>query len=61
MLTIVIMRYRHAGKICSGDYADDATVAPYLRNKSLFLTTSFYSIFFFAFSMMSGASLTVSN
>ena len=47
-LTLMIMRWRHAGKTCSGDYYEDVsryslfnTTYPYLHNTGSFL---FYAI-----------------
>mmetsp|Transcript_26070 Transcript_26070/g.30460 ORF Transcript_26070/g.30460 Transcript_26070/m.30460 type:complete len:98 (-) Transcript_26070:72-365(-) len=47
-LTLCIMRWRHAGKTCSGDYYEDVsrfslfhTTEPYLHNAGSFL---FYAI-----------------
>ena len=63
-LTLMIMRWRHAGKVCSGDYLDDlnryaihAEKPPYLHDTGSFLFYAINSQFFFMFVMMSGASI----
>ena len=49
MITVAIMRYRHAGKVCSGDYNEALgskwsfgnTQNPYLHDTGAFLTYAF--------------------
>ena len=60
MLTLLIMRYRHAGKVCSGDYIADSSTwtglfatpqEPYLLNTGSFLQYAGFSqlVLFVAF------------
>ena len=63
-LTLMIMRWRHAGKVCSGDYLTDinryaihAEKPPYLHDTGSFLFYAINSQFFFMFVMASGASI----
>ena len=64
LITMMVMRWRHAGKVCSGDYLDDinrfaihAEKPPYLHDTGSFLYYAINSQFFFMFIMMSGASI----
>ena len=52
-LTMMILRWRHAGKTCSGDYLSDPSrfslfeaVPPYLHNAGSFLFYAILSQFF---------------
>ena len=63
-LTLMILRWRHAGKVCAGDYLTDVNryalhgdKPPYLHDTGSFLYYAINSQFFFMFVMMSGASI----
>ena len=63
-LTLMILRWRHAGKVCAGDYLSDPNrfailgeKEPYLHDTGSFLFYAINSQFFFYLMMMSGASI----
>ena len=65
-ITLMVMRWRHAGKVCSGDYLDvpnryslfDAK-EPYLHDTGSFLYYAINSQFVLMIAAMSGAALMI--
>ena len=65
-ITLMVMRFRHAGKVCSGDYLEvpnryslfDAT-EPYLHDVGSFLYYAMNSQFVVMLAAMAGIALTI--
>ena len=65
-ITLMVMRFRHAGKVCSGDYLEvpnryslfDAT-EPYLHDAGSFLYYAMNSQFVVILAAMAGTALTI--
>ena len=65
-LTLMIMRWRHAGKTCSGDYYEDVsryslfhTTEPYLHDAGSFLFYAIVSQFTAALAFISAAGINI--
>ena len=68
MFTVVVMRYRHAGKVCAGDYDEafsrwsfDTAQKPYLNEEATWLSYSFFGQIGFILTMFSGFTLILVN
>ena len=64
MLMAMIYRWRHAGKVCSGDYRDERYAfmeapEPYAADAGFFLLLAICSQFFACFTMMNAGGLAV--